>query len=114
MPGTIFWDVDTQYDFIMPDGKLYVTASEKRLPNLKKLTDYARQRGIPIYGSVDNHQIDDPEISDTPDFQETFPPSLHRRHRRTKKSTRNPTANPPLDRPRRLGRPHQPGTKTPR
>ena len=55
MSGVIFWDVDTQYDFIMPDGKLYVTASEKRLPNLKKLTDHARQRGIPIYGSVDNH-----------------------------------------------------------
>ncbi|MYC14378.1 MAG: cysteine hydrolase [Gemmatimonadetes bacterium] len=74
MPGVIFWDVDTQYDFIMPDGKLYVTASEKRLPNLKKLTDHARQRDIPIYGSVDNHQIDDPEISDNPDFLETFPP----------------------------------------
>jgi len=29
--------------------------------------------GIPIFGSVDNHQPDDPEISDTPDFQETFP-----------------------------------------
>ncbi len=74
MPGVIFWDVDTQYDFIMPDGKLYVTASEKRLPNLKKLTDHARQRGIPIFGSVDNHQITDPEISDKPDFLETFPP----------------------------------------
>ncbi|MCE2433158.1 MAG: cysteine hydrolase [Candidatus Latescibacteria bacterium] len=74
MPGIIFWDVDTQYDFIMPDGKLYVTASEKRLPNLKKLTDHARQRGIPIFGSVDNHQITDPEISDNPDFLETFPP----------------------------------------
>ena len=74
MSGTIFWDVDTQYDFIMPDGKLYVTGSEQILPNLKKLTEYARQQNIPIFGSVDNHQPDDPEISDNPDFEETFPP----------------------------------------
>lgn len=74
MPGTIFWDVDTQYDFIMPDGKLYVTGAEAILPNLKRLTDHARRRGIPIFGSVDHHHLDDPEISDQPDFQNTFPP----------------------------------------
>lgn len=74
MPGVIFWDVDTQYDFIMPNGKLYVTGSETILPNLKQLTDHARQQGIPIFGSVDNHQPHDPEISDNPDFQNTFPP----------------------------------------
>jgi nicotinamidase/pyrazinamidase len=70
----IFWDVDTQYDFIMPDGKLYVTGAETILPNLKKLTDHALQQGIPVFGSVDNHQPNDPEISDNPDFQTTFPP----------------------------------------
>lgn len=74
MPRVIFWDVDTQYDFIMPDGDLYVTGAEAILPNLQRLTRHAQQRGIPIFGSVDNHRLDDPEISDRPDFQNTFPP----------------------------------------
>ena len=74
MPRVIFWDVDTQYDFIMPDGDLYVTGAEAILPNLQRLTRHAQQRGIPIFGSVDNHRLDDPEISARPDFQNTFPP----------------------------------------
>ena len=74
MHDTIFWDVDTQYDFIMPDGKLYIQAAEKILPNLERLTACARERNIPIFGSVDYHNPDDPEISETPDFQDTFPP----------------------------------------
>ncbi len=71
---TIFWDVDTQYDFMMPDGKLYVPEAETIIPNLEKLTRYARKNGIPILGSVDYHSPTDPEISDNPDFRETFPP----------------------------------------
>ncbi len=71
---TIFWDVDTQYDFMMPDGKLYVPEAEQIIPNLERLTRYAREKGIPILGSVDYHNPDDPEISDNPDFRETFPP----------------------------------------
>jgi len=71
---TIFWDVDTQYDFMMPDGKLYVPDAEKIIPNLEQLTRYAREKQIPIFGSVDYHNPNDPEISDNPDFRETFPP----------------------------------------
>ncbi len=74
MRETIFWDVDTQYDFIMPDGKLYIREAEKILPNLKRLTACARQRKIPVFGSVDYHNPEDPEISDSPDFRNTFPP----------------------------------------
>ena len=40
-PRVIFWDVDTQYDFMKADGKLYVPDAEQLIPNLKKLTDYA-------------------------------------------------------------------------
>jgi len=69
---TIFWDVDTQYDFMMEDGKLYVPGAEEIIPNLEKLTRYAREHVIPIFGSVDEHTEDDPEISSDPDFQETF------------------------------------------
>ncbi len=71
---TIFWDVDTQYDFMMPDGKLYVPGAETILPNLSDLTTFARSNGIQICGSVDYHLTSDPEISENPDFHETFPP----------------------------------------
>ena len=44
----IFWDVDTQYDFMMNDGKLYVPNAEEILPNLEKLYNYARKNEILI------------------------------------------------------------------
>ena len=74
MPVTAFWDVDTQHDFVMPEGKLYVQGAEALLPRLQALTGFARERGIPILGSVDHHSLDDPEISNQPDFRETYPP----------------------------------------
>ena len=70
----IFWDVDTQYDFMKADGRLYVPDAEQLIPNLKKLTDYAHGHGICILASADDHVREDPEISVTPDFTETFPP----------------------------------------
>jgi len=51
----IFYDVDTQHDFMDKDGALYVPGAEEIKPNLKKLTEYARIRSIPILGSVDRH-----------------------------------------------------------
>lgn len=74
MHKLIFWDVDTQYDFMMPEGKLYVPGAEGIADNLKKLTGYARENKVQICGSVDYHLVSDPEISDNPDFHETFPP----------------------------------------
>ena len=41
MARVLFWDVDTQYDFMRADGKLYVPDAERLIPNLKRLTDYA-------------------------------------------------------------------------
>ncbi len=70
----IFWDVDTQYDFMKADGRLYVPDAEQLIPNLKKLTDYAHGHGICILASADDHVREDAEISVTPDFTETFPP----------------------------------------
>ncbi|MCL5035397.1 MAG: isochorismatase family protein [Bacteroidetes bacterium] len=70
----IFWDVDTQYDFMMPDGKLYVPGAESLIPNLTELTAFAHSNGIQICGSVDYHVLGDPEISDKPDYHNTFPP----------------------------------------
>jgi nicotinamidase/pyrazinamidase len=74
MARVIFWDVDTQYDFMKADGKLYVPDAEQIIPNLKKLTDYAHGHGIRIVASADDHVREHPEISDTPDWKTTFPP----------------------------------------
>jgi nicotinamidase/pyrazinamidase len=74
MARVLFWDVDTQYDFIHPDGKLYVPRAEAILPRLKALTDFAHARGIRIIASADDHQLGHRELSDTPDFETSYPP----------------------------------------
>jgi nicotinamidase/pyrazinamidase len=78
MPRVIFWDVDTQYDFMHVDGKLYVPQAEQIIPNLKRLTDYAHGHGIRIVASADDHVMGHPEISDKPDWRNTFPPHCMR------------------------------------
>ncbi len=52
---TIFWDEDTQRDFMDANGALYVSDAESIKPNLLRLTDYARQNNIFVLGSVDRH-----------------------------------------------------------
>ena len=74
MTRLIFWDVDTQHDFMRRDGALYVRGAEQLIPALGGLTEFARTRRIPIVASADNHEPGDPEISDTPDWSTTFPP----------------------------------------
>jgi nicotinamidase/pyrazinamidase len=74
MPRVIFWDVDTQHDFMDPDGKLYVPGAEALVPVLAALTDFAHRHGIPIVASSDDHVPAHAEISDTPDWTTTFPP----------------------------------------
>ncbi|MEW5974579.1 MAG: isochorismatase family protein [Acidobacteriota bacterium] len=80
MARTIFWDVDTQYDFLMPDGKLTVPDAVKLLPNLACLTQTARQSAgkVQVVASADDHEMTDAEISTTPDFRSTFPPHCMR------------------------------------
>ncbi len=62
----IFVDIDTQYDFIMPDGNLYVPGAEQIIPNLKKLTEFAVNNNIPVFASADSHDENDPEFADFP------------------------------------------------
>jgi nicotinamidase/pyrazinamidase len=69
----LFWDVDTQVDFMHPDGKLYVPDAASLVPNLKALTDCAHAEGIRIVASADVHVRGHRELSAQPDFRETFP-----------------------------------------
>lgn len=73
MTSVVFWDVDTQYDFMHADGKLYVPESEQIIPNLKVLTDTAHARGLRIIASADDHVPGHRELSATPDGKQTFP-----------------------------------------
>jgi nicotinamidase/pyrazinamidase len=70
---TIFWDVDTQHDFMRSSGKLYVPGSEAIIPALRQLTEYAHARGVRIIASADDHLPGHRELSATPDWRETFP-----------------------------------------
>jgi nicotinamidase/pyrazinamidase len=74
MTGVVFWDVDTQVDFMVPQGKLYVPDAVEITENLGRLTRHARARRVPRVASVCDHVLEDAEISAAPDFRTTFPP----------------------------------------
>ncbi len=82
----VFWDVDTQFDFMTPPesgGKLYVkdaadpadAGAVQIVPALRALSDYAREHGILRVATGDWHTLDHREIDPVnPNFRDTFPP----------------------------------------
>lgn len=82
----IFWDVDTQFDFMTPaeqGGKLYVRdlqnpddpGAREIIPRLSELSDYARQHEVLRVATGDWHSLEHAEIDTVaPDFRNTFPP----------------------------------------
>ena len=70
----VLWDVDTQVDFMYPHGKLYVPGAKHTIPAMQRLVDAARASGIVHVASADDHELTDAEISDEPDFLNTYPP----------------------------------------
>ncbi len=65
MAKTLLWDVDTQHDFIDPNGKLTAPGATTILPNLKRLTN-ANHKDLIHAGSVDAHTPRDPEFGTWP------------------------------------------------
>ena len=59
----VFWEVDAQADFMLPGGKLYVPGAEKLLPNIRRLTDAARQGRVFLVSHGCYHTKDDPEFA---------------------------------------------------
>lgn len=62
----ILWEVDTQKDFMLPGGKLYVPGAEKLLPNIQRLTDAARRGRCFLVSHGCFHVPDDPEFKSFP------------------------------------------------
>ncbi len=102
MARVIFWDVDTQYDFMKADGKLFVPDADHIIGNLKRLTDYAHAHGVRIVASADEHVAGHAEISDTPDWKTTFPPHCMRDTPGQKKIPETALRNPFVIEPARL------------
>ena len=90
----LLWDVDTQVDFIDADGKLAVPGAEARVPAMARLVEWARREGIPHVASADDHELTDPEISETPDYRDTFPPHCLRGTRGAEKIAETEQADP--------------------
>ncbi|MGA8101853.1 MAG: isochorismatase family cysteine hydrolase [Candidatus Acidiferrales bacterium] len=65
-PTAIFWEVDPQVDFMLPEGKLYVPGAEKLLPNIRKLVNAVRENRVFLVSHGCGHVPDDPEFQQFP------------------------------------------------
>ena len=74
MSGKLLWDVDTQVDFVHAQGKLRVPDAEAAAPAMARLVRWAEEHGVVPLATADDHELTDPEISDAPDYETTFPP----------------------------------------
>lgn len=63
---TVFFDVDTQLDFLYPAGSLYVPGAEAVVPSLAQLNRFAAAHGRMVISTTDAHLEDDPEFKSWP------------------------------------------------
>jgi nicotinamidase/pyrazinamidase len=63
---TVFFDVDTQLDFLYPAGALYVPGAEKVVEQIAALNRFAGSHEIPVVSTMDAHTEDDPEFRTWP------------------------------------------------
>ncbi|MGO9895358.1 MAG: cysteine hydrolase family protein [Bryobacteraceae bacterium] len=66
MASTVFFDIDTQLDFLVPSGALYVPRAERIIPAVARLNRFAAGRGIPVVSTTDAHSESDPEFAAWP------------------------------------------------
>ena len=62
MINTVFFDVDTQVDFLFPAGALAVPGAAAMVNSLRALTSFAAKNQIPIISTADAHTENDPEF----------------------------------------------------
>lgn len=59
---TVFFDIDSQLDFLYPSGALYVPRAERIVPAIAHLNRFAAKSGIPVVSTADAHFEDDVEF----------------------------------------------------
>lgn len=59
---TVFFDIDTQMDFMFPTGALYVPGAEAMIDRVVELNRYAASHHIPLISTMDAHTENDPEF----------------------------------------------------
>ena len=59
---TVFFDVDTQIDFLFPAGALYVPGAENLLDRLIELNRFAAANGFQVLSTADAHTENDREF----------------------------------------------------
>jgi nicotinamidase/pyrazinamidase len=90
----ILWDVDTQVDFVLADGKLPVPGAAAVAPAMARLVCWARENAIVHVASADDHELTDPEISSKPDFTNTYPAHCLRGTRGAQRITETEQVDP--------------------
>jgi len=63
---TVYFDIDTQIDFLFPSGSLYVPGAQQLIPALHRLNHHAAKHGHPLVSSMCAHTEDDPEFKQWP------------------------------------------------
>ena len=63
---TVFFDIDTQLDFMMPAGALSVPGAGKLIPAFASLNQWAWEHGVPVISTVDAHAENDAEFRQWP------------------------------------------------
>jgi nicotinamidase/pyrazinamidase len=60
--SAVFFDIDSQLDFLYPAGALYVPKAERIVPAIARLNRHAAAHGIPVVSTTDAHTEEDPEF----------------------------------------------------
>ncbi len=69
---TGLFEVDPLNDFVNQDGALYVPGSNEIKENIRKISQTGNKKGYRAFGTSDRHFYSDEEISDNPNYTDTF------------------------------------------
>ena len=69
MKNLFFFDIDTQKDFMLKTGALYVPGAERIIPKLRRLFDFAAGNEISVISTMDTHAAETLRIPDRPPYE---------------------------------------------